>query len=80
LFCVAATLNSFLPGSHGVFGELSTLGRLGLSVTLFLIGTGISRKVMQQVGVRPLLQGLLLWIIVATCSLVAIQRGWIALQ
>jgi uncharacterized integral membrane protein (TIGR00698 family) len=79
LFAVAATLNSFLPQFHAVFDELSRLGRLGLSVTLFLIGTGISRKVLQQVGVRPMVQGVLLWIVVATLSLLAIQRGLIAL-
>jgi uncharacterized integral membrane protein (TIGR00698 family) len=79
LFAAAAMLNSLLPRLHPLFLELSTLGRLGLSVTLFLIGTGISRKVLQRVGVRPMMQGLVLWIIVATLSLWAIRSGLIAL-
>jgi hypothetical protein len=31
------------------------------------------------VGVRPLIQGITLWIVVASLSLYAIARGWIAL-
>jgi uncharacterized integral membrane protein (TIGR00698 family) len=79
LFAVAATLNSFIPRLRPLFLELSTLGRLGLSVTLFLIGTGISAKVLRQVGVRPLVQGLVLWLIVGTLSLIAIRSGLITL-
>ena len=58
---------------------LSTLGKIGLTATLFLIGAGVSRKTIQQVGPRPLLQGVLLWAIVAVCSVLAIRAGWIAL-
>jgi uncharacterized membrane protein YadS len=55
------------------------LGRLGLTATLFLIGTGISRATLRQVGVRPLLQGVILWILVGLTSLWLISRGWISL-
>jgi uncharacterized integral membrane protein (TIGR00698 family) len=75
LFCVAALLGTYLPGLHLAAIQLSHLGKLGLSVTLFLIGTGISRDMIKQVGVRPMLQGLLLWIIVAVASLLAIWKG-----
>lgn len=75
LFCAAAVLGSKLPQFHNAFAELSNLGRIGLCVTLFLIGTGISRKVLKQVGIRPMLQGLILWIIVAVVSLLAIWHG-----
>ncbi len=79
LFCIAAALNTFLPGMHSVFGLLSKLGRNGLVVTLFLIGTGLSKKTLQQVGARPMLQGILLWILIGTASLLAIRVGWIAI-
>lgn len=78
-FCVAAVLNSVLPGAHALFGVLNRLGKTGLVVTLFLIGTGISRGTLRQVGARPMLQGVVLWIIVAVASLVAIRTGWIAI-
>jgi uncharacterized membrane protein YadS len=58
---------------------LSRLGKLGLTVTLYLIGSGISKATLRQVGVRPLLQGSLLWAIVAVGSLMLILQGWIRL-
>ncbi|MGA8528877.1 MAG: LysR family transcriptional regulator, partial [Acidobacteriaceae bacterium] len=53
--------------------------RLGLGVTLFLIGTGISRDTLRKVGTWPLLQGILLWIVVGTASSMLILKGWIHL-
>ena len=57
----------------------SDVPRLGLTVTLFLIGTGISRATLKEVGWRPLAQGALLWIVVGVTSLYFIRIGWIAL-
>ena len=77
LFCVAALLNTLLPGLNPAFLTLSHLGRIGLTVTLFLIGTGLNKTTLKQVGVRPLLQGMTLWIIVATATLALILSNWI---
>jgi uncharacterized integral membrane protein (TIGR00698 family) len=79
LFCLAAIARSYVPVFAPVYPLLSRLGILGLTVTLYLIGTGISLSALKQVGVRPLLQGILLWAIVAVCSLFLIRLGWIAL-
>jgi uncharacterized integral membrane protein (TIGR00698 family) len=76
-FCLAAIVNSYLPMLHAASLELSRLGKLGLAVTLFLIGTGISRRTLRQVGARPLIQGIVLWIVVGSASLLAIRAGWI---
>jgi hypothetical protein len=46
---------------------------------LFLIGTGISRATLQEVGWRPLVQGVMLWVLVGVTSLYFIRNGWIAL-
>jgi uncharacterized integral membrane protein (TIGR00698 family) len=77
-FCFAAVLNTYVPviqrGSNTIFA----LGRLGLVATLFLIGTGISRSTLKEVGWRPLLQGILLWAAVGITSLYFIRTGWIA--
>ena len=78
-FCLAAVANSYLPLFNPVYPALKRLGVIGLTVTLFLIGTGLSKKTLQSVGVRPMLQGILLWIVVATGSLALILTGWIAL-
>jgi len=79
LFCFAALLNTLLPAFSGTFGALNHLGRIGLTVTLFLIGTGLNKQTLAKVGVRPLLQGLILWVIVGSTTLALILTNWIHL-
>jgi uncharacterized integral membrane protein (TIGR00698 family) len=71
-FCAAAALSTYLPRFHAGFLELNKLGKLGLTATLFLIGTSLSKKTLRQVGVRPLVQGIVLWVAVGSASLAAI--------
>ncbi len=78
LFCLAAIAGTYLPVFASVYPQLSALGKIGLTVTLYLIGTGISVSTLKKVGVRPLLQGILLWAIVGTLSLVLIRFGLIS--
>jgi uncharacterized integral membrane protein (TIGR00698 family) len=78
-FCFAALLNTLLPAYSGAFDALNHLGRIGLTVTLFLIGTGLNKKTLAKVGVRPLLQGLILWLIVGSTTLALILGNWIHL-
>jgi uncharacterized integral membrane protein (TIGR00698 family) len=77
LFCLAALLNTLLPAFNPAFGVLNHIGKIGLTVTLFLIGTGLNQQTLKQVGVRPLLQGLALWIIVGAGTLTLILFNWI---
>jgi uncharacterized integral membrane protein (TIGR00698 family) len=78
LFCLAAIAKTYLP-MPALYGSLAQLGKLGLAVVLFLIGTGISKETIQRAGVRPMLQGVVLWMIVGGASLLAIRAGWIIL-
>jgi len=78
-FCFAALLNTLLPAYSGTFGALNHLGRIGLTVTLFLIGTSLNKQTLAKVGVRPLLQGLVLWLIVGSATLALILGNWIHL-
>jgi uncharacterized integral membrane protein (TIGR00698 family) len=78
-FCLAAVVNTYVPNLASFSRILFTLGRYGLTATLFLIGTSISRSALKQVGWRPLAQGIALWILVAMTSLYFIHIGWIAL-
>jgi uncharacterized membrane protein YadS len=55
------------------------VAKIGLTATLFLIGSGISVATVKQVGHRPLLQGIILWLLVSVGSLWLIRLGWIAL-
>jgi uncharacterized integral membrane protein (TIGR00698 family) len=79
LFCLAAVANTYLRAFQPAYPAMKHLGVIGLTVTLYLIGTGLSRKTLRQVGVRPLLQGVSLWIVVAGVSLALIRSGWIHL-
>src|ERR1700755_1813229 len=79
LFCLAAVINTYSPQSVYFSHALFTHGRYGLTATLFLIGSSISRASIKKVGWRPLAQGIALWIIVAVTSLYFIHIGWISL-
>lgn len=78
-FCLAAILNTYIPAITHLSHPLFAFGRLGLTATLFLIGTGISRATLHEVGWRPLLQGILLWLAVGVTSLYFIRAGIIGL-
>ena len=78
-FCLAAVSNTYVHIFQSAYPVLKHLGGIGLTVTLFLIGTGLSMKTLREVGVRPFLQGILLWILVAVGSLTLIRGGWIHL-
>jgi uncharacterized integral membrane protein (TIGR00698 family) len=77
-FCLAALVNTYFPSLARFTASLSTLGRVGLTATLYLIGTSLSRATIKEVGIRPFLQGVVLWIIVGCLSLSLILKGIIA--
>lgn len=72
LFILAILANTYIPffTRNGHF--LVTLSKAALSLTLFLIGSGLSFKSLKQVGINPLIQGISLWLIVSVASLFAI--------
>jgi len=78
-FCLAAMANTYLLAGLPVYHVLSSLGKLMLIFTLFLIGATLSPAALRKVGPRPLIQGVLLWIVVAIASLLAIRAGWISI-
>jgi len=78
LFCFAAVMNTYFPSLRTFTRALFSLGKLGLTATLFLIGTGISRSTLREVGWRPMLQGVVLWMVVGVATLYFIRTGFIA--
>lgn len=68
-FILAMVANTFLSIPESISSSLVWLAKKGLTVTLFLIGSGLSRKVIQQVGIRPMIQGVVLWIFIGVISL-----------
>lgn len=74
-FVLAAAVATFVPGGARAWGALNAAAKAGLTATLFLIGTGITRATLAKVGPRPLVQGISLWAVVASLSLALIRAG-----
>jgi uncharacterized integral membrane protein (TIGR00698 family) len=72
LFIVAMLANTYIPFVQHYNLYIVALAKAGLTVTLFLIGCGLSRKVLQSVGFKPLIQGVVLWIIISVSALWAV--------
>jgi uncharacterized integral membrane protein (TIGR00698 family) len=77
-FCLAAVVNTYVPALATLDRWAFSAGRLGLTATLFLIGTGLSIATLKSVGWRPLLQGVALWILVASVTLELIYTNFIS--
>ena len=72
LFVLAMLLNTFIPAIHIVAPSIVLLSKIGLKVTLFLIGTSLSKHLIASVGFKPLIQGVLLWTFISVLSLAVI--------
>lgn len=72
LFVLAMVINTYIALPTQITGSLVWLAKKGLTVTLFLIGSGLSVDVLRSVGIKPMIQGILLWIIIALLSLAVI--------
>ena len=72
-FIVAMLINTYLLADFPQIGKfIAGIARKGLIITMFFIGASLSVDVIKSVGIRPLLQGVLLWIIISAASLVYI--------
>jgi len=72
LFILAMLANTYLPFIKPFAPYFVVLAKVGLTLTLFLIGSGLSFSVLKAVGVMPLLQGLILWIVISCAALYAV--------
>ena len=69
-FIVAMLINTYLLADYPEIGKfIAGIARKGLIITMFFIGASLSIDVIKSVGIRPLLQGILLWIIISAASL-----------
>jgi uncharacterized integral membrane protein (TIGR00698 family) len=76
-FLAMAALVTFVPALHAPGHLIAVAARRLLVLTLFLIGAGLSREALRSVGLRPFLQGLLLWLIVGSLGLGVVKLGWL---
>lgn len=70
-FVLAMIVNTYLLGSVPELGSaINGLARKTLTITMFFIGASLSMDVVRSVGLKPLIQGILLWIVIS-CSTLA---------
>ncbi|MBR2491852.1 MAG: putative sulfate exporter family transporter [Paludibacteraceae bacterium] len=75
-FIVALLLNTYLLSEFEwgvqISKFISVISKKCLTLTLFFIGAGLSKNVLRSVGVKPLIFGILLWIIISVVSLIVL--------
>lgn len=73
-FIGAMLLNTYVPALQPLGEVLVKVAKIGLTLTLFLIGAGLSGAVLRAVGARPFVQGAVLWAVISAASLWVILR------
>ena len=72
-FVLTMIINTYLPSMQGIDVTLSSIAKKLLTITLFFIGAGLTRERLKTVGIKPLLLGVSLWILISVISLAAIE-------
>lgn len=72
-FLLASVIRTYVPAPQIAWDVIVRVARIGLTVTLFLIGSALSRKSLAAVGFRPLVLGVTLWILVSAAGLWAVR-------
>ena len=73
LFILAMLINTYIPLVSTYSPSIVAVAKVGLTLTLFLIGSGLNINTLRSVGFKPLFQGILLWAFIAIASLLAIM-------
>jgi uncharacterized membrane protein YadS len=71
-FVAAALLRTLLPSLEPLWVQLAAGARHLLILVLFLIGCGMTRPLLRATGLRPLAQGIALWLLIATGALLVV--------
>lgn len=71
-FVLAILVNSYFPAIKEVTDYVVDFSKSSLKTALFLIGTGLSFKNLKNIGIKPLLLGIILWVVISVISLFAV--------
>ena len=71
-FVLAILAGTYLPFLKNFNHYISEFSRDLLKVALFLIGAGLSFQNLKNIGLKPLLLGIILWLLVSSISLYAV--------
>lgn len=71
-FVLAILINSYFPAIKDEASYVVDFSKSSLKVALFLIGTGLSFQNLKNIGIKPLLLGIILWVVISVISLFAV--------
>ena len=71
-FILAILVNSYFPAIKDVASYVVDFSKSSLKVALFLIGIGLSFQNLKNIGIKPLLLGIILWVVISVISLFAV--------
>lgn len=77
-FLLVAALVTWVPALQPAGKIVAVVARQVLVATLFLVGAGVSREALAAVGLRPIILGVVLWLIVAAATFAGVSAGLLA--
>mgnify|MGYP006343766977 FL=1 len=64
-FILAICLNTYFPLAQKLSPFIVNISKAGLTLTLFFIGAGLSLKIIQNIGIKPLVMAVVLWLFIS---------------
>jgi uncharacterized integral membrane protein (TIGR00698 family) len=72
-FLAASVIRTYVPAIADQAATIKMAASVGLAIALYLIGSGITRKTLRQVGARPLVMGVVLWAFISVAGFFAVR-------
>ena len=76
-FLIAAAIVTYIPGTAAAGGFLKEISKYLMVFTLFMIGANLSREKLRELGLRPLIHGVILWLVLSVVWCLAIYFQWV---
>jgi uncharacterized integral membrane protein (TIGR00698 family) len=73
LFILASLARTAFPPIAEFAPDIKQIASTGFALSLFFIGTALSKKALKSVGIRPLLLGIILWIFISVAAFLAVK-------
>jgi uncharacterized membrane protein YadS len=77
LFILAIIANTYMPSVQAMSPYIVKVAKTGLTITLFLIGSGLTFKSLRDVGAKPILLAVFLWVFISISSLMIIVKTFL---
>jgi len=74
LFILAIMANTYIPNIEFVAPKIVSVSKMGLTLVLFLIGSTLNYKSFMQVGIKPVILAIFIWIFISIVSLIGVLQ------